>query len=103
MVDEVEGKEELIKSMTNRYNELGQEAFLISKMMNQESITGRNNRCHCGSGKKYKKCCLSLYEEKVKRTVELQHSMKDIACEIKETRKEIKEIKEKTNKENWDT
>jgi hypothetical protein len=99
MVDEVEEKEELIKSMTNRYNELGTEKLLITALMNQESKTGRNNRCHCGSMKKYKNCCLSLYEEKVSRVVELQHSMKDVACEIKETRKEIKE---KTNKESWD-
>ncbi len=25
---------------------------------NQNHKTGRNDPCHCGSGKKYKKCCL---------------------------------------------
>ncbi len=25
---------------------------------------GRNDPCHCGSGKKYKRCCLSKDEEK---------------------------------------
>jgi hypothetical protein len=98
-VEETEDKEALIKKMIEKYNELGTEKLLITALMNQESKTGRNNRCHCGSGKKYKNCCLSLYEEKVSRVVELQNSIKDIACEIKETRKEIKE---KTNKESWD-
>ena len=28
-----------------------------------ESILGRNEPCHCGSGKKYKKCCSSKDEE----------------------------------------
>ncbi|MGL4819934.1 MAG: SEC-C metal-binding domain-containing protein, partial [Bacilli bacterium] len=22
-------------------------------------MIGRNDRCHCGSGKKYKKCCMA--------------------------------------------
>lgn len=29
------------------------------------SKTGRNDPCYCGSGKKYKKCCLSKDEEKI--------------------------------------
>lgn len=33
---------------------------------------GRNEPCHCGSGKKYKKCCLRKDEEKT--TVQHQHS-----------------------------
>ena len=35
--------------------------------MNRESKTGRNNMCHCGSMKKFKNCCLRLYEEKRER------------------------------------
>ncbi len=30
---------------------------------------GRNDLCHCGSGKKYKKCCLSKDEEAVRQDV----------------------------------
>lgn len=26
---------------------------------------GRNDPCHCGSGKKYKKCCLAKDEKKI--------------------------------------
>jgi hypothetical protein len=29
-----------------------------------EPILGRNDSCHCGSGKKYKQCCLGKDEEK---------------------------------------
>ncbi len=28
----------------------------------EKSRPGRNERCHCGSGKKYKQCCLSKDE-----------------------------------------
>jgi len=27
-------------------------------------VTGRNDPCHCGSGKKYKKCCLATDEQR---------------------------------------
>src|SRR5215469_13785448 len=29
--------------------------------------TGRNDPCHCGSGKKYKKCCLAKDQEEASR------------------------------------
>ena len=29
-------------------------------------ILGRNDPCHCGSGKKYKQCCLGKDEEKAR-------------------------------------
>jgi hypothetical protein len=32
-------------------------------MLIKEPIPGRNDPCHCGSGKKYKKCCLAKDEE----------------------------------------
>jgi hypothetical protein len=31
-----------------------------------ESSLGRNEPCHCGSGKKYKQCCLGKDEEKAR-------------------------------------
>ena len=94
VVDEVKEREALIKSMTDKYNELGQEGFLISKMMDQESKTGRNNRCHCGSGRKYKMCCQYLYEEKRSRYIELMAMMSGIAVDIKDMHQEIKEVKQ---------
>jgi uncharacterized protein YecA (UPF0149 family) len=44
------------------------DAFLRSQRGEVESIDriaakiGRNDRCPCGSGKKYKKCCLHLLD-----------------------------------------
>ena len=32
-------------------------------------LIGRNERCYCGSGKKYKKCCLQKDEEQLKRGI----------------------------------
>ncbi len=29
---------------------------------------GRNDICHCGSGKKYKKCCFSVETEEIKKS-----------------------------------
>ncbi len=86
--------EKYIKAMTSKYNELGQESYFITVMMNKESKTGRNNMCHCGSMKKYKNCCLPLYEEKRSKFIELSADMNDIALEITGMYKEIKEKKD---------
>jgi len=93
-VNEVEERENLIKSMTEKYNNLGQESYFITQMMNRESKTGRNNKCHCGSKKRFKKCCLSELEAKYTKYRELTVDMNGIAEDIKEIHKEIKEIKE---------
>lgn len=93
IVEDIEDKEALVKKMTVKYNDLGTEVFLISKMMDQESKTGRNNRCHCGSMNKYKNCCLPLYEEKRGRYIEAVTDMSGIASEIRGIKKEIKELK----------
>ncbi|HEX2959304.1 MAG TPA: SEC-C metal-binding domain-containing protein [Chitinispirillaceae bacterium] len=37
-------------------------------------LPGRNDPCHCGSGKKYKKCCLSLDEEQSRTQNAIQTS-----------------------------
>ena len=31
----------------------------VQPKVNPHSRLGRNDPCHCGSGKKYKKCCLA--------------------------------------------
>lgn len=55
------------------------------------SLIGRNEHCHCGSGKKYKKCCLRIDEDKLKKgeiPLALSRTVKmtshDIAFGIKE-------------------
>ena len=30
----------------------------VREIVKKEIIIGRNDKCYCGSGKKYKKCCL---------------------------------------------
>lgn len=42
--------------------------------VNSENKVPRNSRCWCGSGKKWKKCCLIKHEEK---TLELEKMIKD--------------------------
>ena len=32
-------------------------------------LIGRNETCYCGSGKKYKKCCLQLDEQKLQQWI----------------------------------
>ena len=36
----------------------------LFKEVNNENNLHRNSRCVCGSGKKWKKCCMRLHEEK---------------------------------------
>ena len=38
--------------------------------MSSDSTIGRNSRCPCGSGKKYKKCCLSKDEKSEIKSLE---------------------------------
>lgn len=47
---------------------------------------GRNDPCHCGSGKKYKKCCLTKDEEKeqLKRRLEITETVSDKYFSVKE-------------------
>lgn len=42
--------------------------------VNSENKVPRNSRCWCGSGKKWKKCCLLKHEEK---TLKLEKMIKD--------------------------
>src|SRR5438309_120357 len=54
---------------------------------------GRNDPCHCGSGKKYKKCCMAK-DEAAERTVldeQWAKASKDQAKEEEQTDKKTKE------------
>lgn len=44
--------------MSSFYNENYDEEILENETVRRESFVGRNDPCPCGSGKKYKKCCL---------------------------------------------
>jgi hypothetical protein len=44
-------------------------------------IPGRNDPCHCGSGKKYKNCCLDKDEAKARKArVQAQSAEKEAAA-----------------------
>lgn len=52
------------KRWEQHYHMIREETNLLSSLMSAERLTGpiaqgRNELCGCGSGKKYKKCCLS--------------------------------------------
>lgn len=45
-----------------------------------KSVPGRNDPCPCGSGKKYKKCCLSRDQEKGPKVVEPHEHAEHAEC-----------------------
>ena len=49
-------REAVYAQMDNRFKELEKEGH---QLINRTSI-GRNTPCPCGSGRKYKKCCIDL-------------------------------------------
>jgi hypothetical protein len=54
---------------------------------------GRNDPCHCGSGKKYKKCCMEKDQTAERKT--LEENWAKSAAEVKaEAEKNAKESKE---------
>jgi hypothetical protein len=54
---------------------------LLYKVVNLESKTGRNNMCYCGSGIKFKNCCLPEHEEKTERLNELMCDLNKLDSE----------------------
>lgn len=55
--------EELTKHITSPYEKIKVDSRMILKPEYQN--IGRNQMCPCGSGKKYKKCCLNTDKEKM--------------------------------------
>jgi len=45
--------------------------FSIEKNAAKKPETGRNDACPCGSGKKYKRCCLDSDEKKRRKQLGL--------------------------------
>ena len=52
---------ELTQKMDNRLNELQEKGHTLIKRVE----ISRNQKCPCGSGKKFKKCCISLIDQKI--------------------------------------
>jgi hypothetical protein len=48
---------------------------------------GRNDPCHCGSGKKYKKCCMAKDEAADRKTLEEQWAKSAAAAKDQEEKK----------------
>lgn len=47
---------------------------VLYRQVNRENTIPRNARCICGSGKKWKRCCLIRHE---KKTLKLEEMIKD--------------------------
>lgn len=54
-------KEEITEKMDTRLKVLQEKGHTLIKRVE----IGRNQLCPCGSGKKFKKCCISTLDEKV--------------------------------------
>ena len=52
---------EVVEKMDTRLSELEAKGHTLIKRVE----IGRNQKCPCGSGKKFKKCCISLIDQKV--------------------------------------
>lgn len=66
------GKKELERRLAE-YQQWARRAGAMENLPGEKM--SRNDPCPCGSGKKYKKCCLPIHEE-IKKTVPKEHWMK---------------------------
>lgn len=63
--------------------------------LRKEYKVQRNSLCPCGSGKKYKKCCLIREEEQIDRQLEAMRMVEKSEC-ICKSKCACEEIKEET-------
>ena len=56
--EEIEANKREIAQLKERVKELGLDTSNIKNSEIDKSKVGRNEPCPCGSGKKYKKCCM---------------------------------------------
>ena len=52
---------EVVEKMDTRLSELESKGHTLIKRVE----ISRNQKCPCGSGKKFKKCCISLIDQKI--------------------------------------
>lgn len=48
----------IMRNLKRQKTVKGKEAKALQPTNNRKTYIGRNDKCYCGSGKKYKKCCL---------------------------------------------
>ncbi len=58
-----------------QYKKLARKINYMNKLSNFGRGFGRNWRCPCGSGAKYKKCCLPNHEANARKVGQLQVAM----------------------------
>jgi hypothetical protein len=82
MTESVKDKElNDLKAIEDKHNEIMGDINILSDILALENKYGRNNICFCGSGKKFKKCCLSEHEEKERKLHDLHHDIIDVLQE----------------------
>jgi|TARA_Y100000296_G_scaffold2569_2_gene3617 hypothetical protein len=55
----------------------------LQGVINYENQIRRNVRCVCGSGKKWKKCCLPVHEKNTKILEKMVKEYRDMCVEIR--------------------
>lgn len=92
-------KEELhdLKQIENKHIEILGDINILNDVITLENKYGRNNICFCGSGKKFKKCCLPEHEEKERKLHDLHLDMKDVQEEYARLKVENMKIEKRNN------
>lgn len=63
----------LKKAVKKDIHKMIKDRGLVLKLPEQKRKLGRNEPCHCGSGKKYKKCCLDKDFEKYGKAIKVSY------------------------------
>jgi hypothetical protein len=84
-----------LSAIENKHIEILGDINILSDVLSLENKYGRNNICFCGSGKKFKKCCLPDHEEKERKLHELHLDMLDVQNEWAELKRENNKIEKK--------
>lgn len=84
-----------LTKIKERRKELVFQINLLYNIINTETKTGRNNLCFCGSGKKFKKCCLLQHIEKLEKLNELMMNLSSLDIEFIKLEKENIQLKVK--------
>jgi hypothetical protein len=80
----VETKQPTILELRVYAQKLYDEIAPMSKRVHRESFISRNSRCRCGSGKKWKMCCLSRHEEEILLLEKMMDNYRKLYCRIKD-------------------
>ena len=92
-----------LKQIENKHIEIMGDINILSDVVTLENKYGRNNICFCGSGKKFKKCCLPEHEEKERKLHELHLDLKDVQFEYNKLKNENILIEKRKNESRQDS